>query len=66
MNIPLSALFNKRHGSAVGIATDYVLDDRRVAVRVLVGSSIFSSYRPDRLWGPPSLSNEYRGLFTWV
>jgi hypothetical protein len=50
--------------SAVGIATNYGLDDRGVGVRVPVGSSIFSSPdRPDRLWGPPNLlSNGYRGL----
>jgi hypothetical protein len=49
--------------NVVGIATGYGLDDRRVGVRVLVGSRIFSSARhPDRLWGPPSLlSNWYRG-----
>jgi hypothetical protein len=32
--------------------------------RVPVGSRIFSSpCRPHRLWGPPNLSNGYRGLF---
>jgi hypothetical protein len=42
--------------SVVGIATSYLLDDRRVGVRVLVGSRIFSSPRgPDRLWGPRNL-----------
>jgi hypothetical protein len=43
--------------SAIGIATGYELHDRRVGVRVPVGSRIFSSspQRPDRLWGPPSL-----------
>jgi hypothetical protein len=36
--------------SVVGIATSYGLDDRRVGVRVPVGSRIFSSpNRPDRL-----------------
>jgi hypothetical protein len=55
-------LYNNSWNSAVGIATGYGLDDRRVGVRVLVGSRIFSSLRrPDRLWGPPNLlSNEYR------
>jgi hypothetical protein len=43
--------------SVVGIATVYGLDDRRVGVRVPVGSRIFSSpRRPDRLWDP---SNPY-------
>jgi hypothetical protein len=38
--------------SAVGIATDYELDDRGVAVRVPAGSTMFSSPRhPDQLWG---------------
>jgi hypothetical protein len=37
---------------AVGIATGYELDDRRVGVRVSVRSRIFSSLScPDRLWG---------------
>jgi hypothetical protein len=51
--------------SAVGIATGYRLNDRGVGARVLVGSRIFfSTRRPDRLWGPPSLlPNEYRVLF---
>jgi hypothetical protein len=49
-----------------GIATGYGLDDRGVGVRVPVGSRIFSSpRRPDRLWGPPSLSNGYQGLLPW-
>jgi hypothetical protein len=40
----------------VGIATGYGLDDRRVGVRVLIGSRIFISLCcPDRLWGPPNL-----------
>jgi hypothetical protein len=45
--------------------TGYELDDRRVGVRVPVGSRIFSSpCRPDRLWGPPNLlTNGYRSLF---
>jgi hypothetical protein len=51
--------------SAVGIATGYGLDDRRVGVRVPVEARIFSSpCRPDRLWGPPILvSNGYQGSF---
>jgi hypothetical protein len=51
--------------SAVGIATDYGLDDWEVEVRVPVGSRIFTSpCCPDRLWGPPNLLyNAYRGLF---
>jgi hypothetical protein len=52
-------------GSVVGTATGYGLDDRGVGVRVPVGSRILTSpYRPDRLWGPPSLlSSGYLGLF---
>jgi hypothetical protein len=48
----------------VSTVTGYELDDRGVGVRVLVGSSIFSSpRRPDQLRGPPShLSNGYREL----
>jgi hypothetical protein len=51
--------------NVVGIATGYRLDDRRVGVRVPVGSRIFSSAcHPDQLWGPPTLlSNWYRELF---
>jgi hypothetical protein len=42
--------------SAVGIATGCGLDDRRVGIRVPVGSRIISSPRlRDRLWGPPCL-----------
>jgi hypothetical protein len=50
--------------SSVGIATAYELDAREVGIRVPVGSRIVTSpCRPDRLWGPPSLSNGYWGLF---
>jgi hypothetical protein len=50
--------------SAVGIVTGYGLEDRGGGVRVPVESRIFSSpQRPERLWGPPSLSNGYPGLF---
>jgi hypothetical protein len=41
--------------SVVGIATGYGLDDRGVEVRVPIGTRIFSSRRPDRLWGPHNL-----------
>jgi hypothetical protein len=53
--------------NVVGIAIGYGLDARRVGVRALVGSRIFSSaHHPDRLWGPPSLlSNRYQVLFPW-
>jgi hypothetical protein len=50
--------------SVVGVATGYGLDDWGVGVLVPVGSRIFFSLnRPDRLWGPPNLSNGYRGHF---
>jgi hypothetical protein len=54
--------------SAVGIATEYGLDDRKVRVRVPVWSNIFSSQRRrNLLWSPPSLlSNGYPGLFPRV
>jgi hypothetical protein len=42
-------------GSVVGIGTGYWLHNRRVGVRVPVGSIIFSSHRPDRFRGPPNL-----------
>jgi hypothetical protein len=46
--------------SAVGTATSYRLDDRWVGVRVPVGSSIISSpSRPDRLWGPSNLLDQW-------
>jgi hypothetical protein len=49
-------LFRKSRDSVVRIATGYGLDDRRVGVRVPVGSKIFSSARRrDRFWGPPNL-----------
>jgi hypothetical protein len=59
-----TALVQSRE-SAVGIATGYGLDEQDVGVRVPMGARIFTSpYRPDRLWGPPSLlSNGYKGLF---
>jgi hypothetical protein len=42
--------------SAVGIATDYRLDDQEVGGQVPVGTRIFfSPRRPDRPWVPPSL-----------
>jgi hypothetical protein len=48
---------------AVGIATGYGLDGRRVGVRVPVEAGFFfSPRRPDQFWSPPSLlSNGYRG-----
>jgi hypothetical protein len=52
--------------SAVGIATDYRLDEAGVGVRVPVRPKILSfPSRPDELWGLPSLlSNEYRGTLS--
>jgi hypothetical protein len=49
-------------GSSVGIATGYGLDEGRFGVLGPVESRIsISSYRPDRLWNPPSLlSSGYR------
>jgi hypothetical protein len=50
--------------SSVGIATGYGLDDQGVGFRFPVGSRIFSPpRRSDWLWGPPNLTNGYRGLF---
>jgi hypothetical protein len=55
--------FGESRNSSVGIKAGYGLDDWGVRVRVLVGSTIFSSPRRlNWLWGPPSpLSNGYRG-----
>jgi hypothetical protein len=61
--------YNSRAGGyrdrAVGIATGYVLDDRRVGVRVPVRAKFFSSpRRPNQFWSPPSfLSKGYQGIF---
>jgi hypothetical protein len=51
--------------SAVGIASAYGLDDRRVGVGVPVGSIIFfSPQRSGRLFGPAgNLSNGYWEIF---
>jgi hypothetical protein len=53
------------HGTAIGMATVYGLDDRGIAVPVPVRSRICTApYRPDRLWGPPSLlATGYQGHF---
>jgi hypothetical protein len=66
-------LCGKRRDSPVGIVTGYGLDDRGIAVRVSVRSSMStSSYCRDRLWGQASLlSNEYfprgkaAGAWSW-
>jgi hypothetical protein len=51
--------------SATKNTRSWEVDDRRVGVRVPVGSRIFSlPRRPDRLWGAPSLlSNGYCRVF---
>jgi hypothetical protein len=50
--------------TAVGIANGYGLDGRGDGVQVPVGARFLSSYRPDRIRGPPNLlSNVYTGLF---
>jgi hypothetical protein len=52
--------------SSFGIAVAYGLDDRGVAVRVLVGSRIFSPLQyPGRFWGTPNfLVNGYQGTLS--
>jgi hypothetical protein len=61
LHIPLTYVH-----SAVGIATDYGLNDHGIGVRVSVGSRIFvSPCRPNRLWGPSNLlTNGYRRPFS--
>jgi hypothetical protein len=56
---------NGSQDSAVGIATGYGLESRRVGVKVPVRAKFFSSLRrPDLFCGPPSLLfDAYRGLF---
>jgi hypothetical protein len=51
----------RSRSSSVGIGTGCGLDDRGIAVRVPVRSTIF----PYWLWGPPAtlIYNQYRGLF---
>jgi hypothetical protein len=50
------SLYYVSHGSPVGIATGYELDDRGIGVRVPVRYKIFIfPYRPDLLWGPSNL-----------
>jgi hypothetical protein len=51
--------------SAVGIATGYWLDSRRVRVSGAAGTRLFSSpRRPDRLWGPSSLIQSVWGTLS--
>jgi hypothetical protein len=45
-------------------AASYSLDDRGIGVRVPGKLRIFSSRRPDRLWGPPSLLSNGYGEFS--
>jgi hypothetical protein len=56
----------KSRDSSVGIALGYGLDDRGSRVRFPGGGGgweFFSSPpRPERLWGPPSISNGYQGV----
>jgi hypothetical protein len=56
-------IISRSQNSAVGIATDYGLEDREVGIRVPVGSRIiFYPQHLDRLLGPPNLaSNGCRG-----
>jgi hypothetical protein len=50
---------------AIRKATDYGVVDQGVRFRVPVRSRIlFSPCRPDRFWGPTSLSNRYQKLFS--
>jgi hypothetical protein len=61
---PVTGISLLSHGSVVGIATGYGLENRGVGVQVSVASRILTSpYHPDRLLCPPIfLSNGYR----WV
>jgi hypothetical protein len=45
-------MYGMSRDSVVGTETGYGLSDGRIGVRVPVGSRIFSSLRPDRLWRP--------------
>jgi hypothetical protein len=66
MTVTKLFIFRTCRDSTVGIATSYWLDDRGVRGRVPVESRIFTSpCHPDWLWGPPNLSDGYRGLFPW-
>jgi hypothetical protein len=49
--------FSRSRGSSVGIAADYCLEDREVGVPVPAGSR----NRPDRLWGPHTLTPNESG-----
>jgi hypothetical protein len=61
-------IFIRKWHRVVDIETGYGLEDRRVGIRVPVGSRIFSFPRhPDQLCGPPKLlSDGYLGLFPRV
>jgi hypothetical protein len=51
-------------GSSVSIVSGYGQDDRAIGVRSPARERDFSfNLCPDRLWGPPILSNGYRGPF---
>jgi hypothetical protein len=61
-----TTLFMSR-GSSVSIVSDYGLDDRGSIPDRGRGFFLPLAFRPDRLWGPPSLLyNGYRGSFLLV
>jgi hypothetical protein len=62
IGVCITHVYHVSRDSIVDKATGYGLDGRGVGVRVPVGLTIFSSpRRPDRLWGPPLLSDGNQG-----